>query len=66
MLLQFWFLDAKTETIDQIPAKFFEVLRTALADFDLARMRAVIRRHRRKVTEDPAEEKESQWCQTPV
>ena len=26
--LQLWFIDAKTETIDQIPGKLFEVLRS--------------------------------------
>ena len=41
-----WFHNAKTETLQQIPSRFFQVVAEAIDAFDAARMQVVIRRFR--------------------
>eukprot|EP00929_Paragymnodinium_shiwhaense_P095329 TRINITY_DN56406_c0_g1_i1.p1 TRINITY_DN56406_c0_g1~~TRINITY_DN56406_c0_g1_i1.p1 ORF type:complete len:1111 (+),score=243.87 TRINITY_DN56406_c0_g1_i1:93-3425(+) len=49
---QVWFHDASTKTIDEIVPAFFDAINAAVADFDVERMRVVIKRRRRKILEE--------------
>uniref|UniRef100_A0A7S4B5T8 Peptidase M16C associated domain-containing protein n=1 Tax=Chrysotila carterae TaxID=13221 RepID=A0A7S4B5T8_CHRCT len=48
---QVWFRDARCELMDWIVADFFAVVGKAMDEFDLDRMKLVIRRYRRKLLE---------------